>query len=296
MSAADRSTYEQTGALPDAIKPTFTDDAPPASSAAPVVEPPAATVATPPPASEPGKPKGAEARAIELKAEIDALLTQRAALRREVAPSQTPPAASSPAPELPPEPDPSNYEKYPLGTSDPAYLKDMTAHAIAADRVAQHAESRKAADAVAARDAGIELGTRVKSFTAKYADFEAVTRGVTGIAPGSMLDAWILSSKGLGFEALYHFGKNPDVLASILAIRDPIEQIETVVLLGHSLKDATAAPPVKTKTDAPAIPPTLDTRPSAADNDAEAAMARGDAAAYQRIMNERDIAASGRRK
>lgn len=295
LSAADRADYERTGELPETAKPTFVDDKPPASSAAPAVEPPASTDALPKADSEPAdndpdyKPK--------TKARIDSLLTDNKRLKDELArrpvaaapPVQTPPAASSPALEVPPEPDGTNYEKYPLGTADPAYVKDVAAHAVAVDRVQRQNEARDASTAQATREAAAELTSRVETYKGKYADFEDVTKGVKGIAPSSMLDAWILSSKSLGFEALYHFGKHPDVLARILAISDPIEQIETVVLLGHSLKEG-AAPAPKTKTEAPAPPPLLDTRPNAADNDAEAAMARGDAAAYQRIMNEHEMA------
>ncbi len=292
MSAADRASYEASGELPDAIKPTFTEDSSPSKPAEQVVE--TATRVEPP--SEAAKPKGAEARAAELKAEIEGLLKKRSDLRRDLQPpqTQTPPAASSPAPvALGPEPDSNDYTKYPLGTSDPQYLRDMARHEARAEFAAERTLSAEAAATQRVQTENQRLASewqqKVAAVQATHADVVEKFSQPIGIPAGSAMDVWILESE-LGPTTLYHLYDHPDEVARIVAL-SPVRQLEAMVLLGHSLQSAT--PPVKTKTNAPAPPPTLDTRAAPAAADADAALARGDFAAYTRIQNELDLAKSG---
>lgn len=293
LSATERAEWRRTGTLPEP-KPTETNAAP--SPAAPA-EPAAEIAATPgsekpptPPseAATPSKEKGAEARIKELLAKNKELEARLAA----PPPVQALPAAPPPAQAADPEPDATDYEKYPLGTADPKYIRDLSAH-IAKGMLAEHraqqakAETETRQRAEHAR-ASAELAERTTSIKEKHADFEEVARGVKGIAPGSPLDAFILGSKRYGFEALYHLGKHPDELARIMAIPDVIEQVEELVLLGHALTSATPAP--KTETTAPPPPKTLGTRATNVADPAEAALARGDFGEYRRLTNERDLA------
>lgn len=291
MSAADRASYEATGELPDAIKPTFAEDS---SSSKPAAQA-ASTDATPPPASESGKGKNAETRKAELQAEIDGLLKQRADLRRETAPRPLASVAAPPpaAVDLGPKPDGTDYTKYPLGTADPQFLEDLARHTaksmLAEERAAHTAAAAKTQAQTDNQRIASEWKTKVETVKAKHADVIEKFSQPINIPAGSAMDAWILESE-MGPETLYHLYDHPDEVTRILAL-SPVRQLEAMVLLGHSLQSD--APPVKTKTDAPPPVPTLDTRPAAAANDAEAALARGDFAAYTRIQNELDLAKSG---
>lgn len=293
MSAADRSSYERTGVLPDAIKPTFEGD----SSSPKPAEQAAPTGATPPPDSEPGTGKGAEARKAELKAEIDTLLKQRADLRKETAP-RPPATIAAPPPaavDLGPKPDGTNYETYPLGTADPQYLEDLASHMartiIAADRKAADETAAKARTQTEHQRMAQDWQQRVGAVKDKHPDVIEKFSQPIGIPAGSAMDAWILESD-MGPETLYHLYDHPDEVTRILAL-SPVKQLEAMVLLGHSLVDA--APVIKTKTDAPPPAPLLDTRATPSAHDADAAMARGDFAEYSRLANERDMAKSGRK-
>lgn len=300
MTEAQRADYQRTGDLPAAVKPTFTDD-PPASSAAPQAEPAAATAAPAQADSDPAdtdpdyKPK--------TKARIAALLTETKRLKDELAkratapPAQTLPAASSPAPvEIGPKPDGTDYTKYPQGTSDPQYLEDLAgwkALSIRADERKADTE-RTTKERAAAETARIrtEWGQKVDAIKATHPDAMEKFQQPIAIAPGSAADLWILES-AMGPETLYHLYDHPEEVARITAL-SPLQQIEAMVVLGLSVKGA--APTVKTKTDAPAPAPRLDTRPSSGADDAEAAMTRGDFAAYTRIMNDRETAGLRSRK
>jgi hypothetical protein len=288
MSAADRASYEATGEMPDAIKPTFAADSSPAEPAAQA----ASTDATPPAASEPAKGKGAETRKAELQAEIDGLLKKRAELRAETAPR--PPATQAAPPpaavEIGPKPDGTDYTKYPLGTSDPQYVEDLAgwkASALLADRDKQSAEqSAKAHAQSETQRIQTEWTRKVEAVKADHPDAVEKFSQPIAIPAGSAADLWILESE-MGPKTLYHLYDHPDEVARITAL-SPLQQIEAMVLLGVSLKDA--VPPVKTTTDAPPPAPRLDTRTSAGADDADAALARGDFAGYTRIMNARETA------
>jgi hypothetical protein len=295
MTAAQREDYQRTGELPTEIKPTFDGDSSPPVQAAPAAE---IAATDPPPASEPAKPaKGAEARKAELQAEIDGLLKQRAELRKQPPPVQTPPAASSPAPvDLGPKPDGTDYTKYPLGTSDPQYVEDLAGwkarELFASERKATAEATAKATATADATRIAQDWQRRVETVKSKHPDVIEKFSEPIAIPQGSAADLWVLESD-MGPETLYHLYAHPEEVARITAL-SPLKQIEAMVVLGLSLTDA--APPVKTKTEAPAPAPTLDTRPAAAANDADAAMARGDFAAYTRIKNEQEMAGLRGRK
>lgn len=303
MSADQRQHWKLTGELPSDKPAEKTADKPsttqPASSAAAPADRAVETATPTPPASEPAPAKDAEARKKELAAEVEGLLAQRAKLRQELerpAPQNAHPPASQPAAAA--KPDPTDYEKYPLGSADPQFVEDMSDWKAKAILATHQAEQTKAATEARQRreaiEAGQELAARTEAIKTRHPDFEDVAKTVKGIAPQSVMDSFILGSKRYGFDTLYHLGQHPAELARIQAIADPIEQFEELVLIGHAL--TTDTPPVKTQTDAPPPPPTLGTRASTVVDEAEAALARGDVPAYRRIMNEREMSATSKKK
>lgn len=297
MSETERHDWRMTGKLPDAKDPTPPADSSPAEPVEQVASTDAAVEATTEvAAADPIKAK--------TKARIDEVLAgqarERARAERAEAhirdlearshqpPPDARPAASSAAPAGLVKPDPAAFD---YGTSDPAYLEALTDYKVAVSV----AQQREAWDQHAQHVRAFEESTRVitafeqKAAQARQAhpDFDVVAMlAPTEIQPGTAADLWVLEDEA-GAEILYHL-QQPAHAAErrrILAM-DPRSQLKELVRLGDRL---TAQPPTARSTQAPPPPPTLSTRATPGDP-VERAIRDGDTAAYNKHMNERELA------
>lgn len=299
LSADDLHKWRMDGKLPTE-RPIET---PADSSPAAVVEDqPASTDASLVAASEPAEP----ALKAKTKARIDELLAKsareaeraeraerRAAdLEARLQPSQTRPAASSPAPAGPVEPNP---EAFPYGTADPGYVKAMAKYEanalIQSERqafadhqrdVAARAESQRVWDA---------FNEKAAVAREKHADFDAVAlQAPTEIQRDSLADLWVREDDA-GAEILYHLQQPANAAERRRILALPYnKQIKELVRLGDRL---TGDVPAARSTNAPPPPPALRTRATPGDP-VESALKSRDYAAYKRAADERDIAAGKR--
>jgi hypothetical protein len=295
LSDTQLHDWRMTGNLPT------TDPAPPAASPpAPAGDQPASTDASPVAASEPAKPKGADARIPELLADRAKERERAERAERRLAeierqrqpPVDARPAAPSAAPAGLVKPDP---ESFAYGTSDPGYVEALTDYKLAVHKAEMRAENEREQQAARAYEESQRVITafeaRRAEARAKHADFEAVAMlAPTEIQKGSAADLWVLEDEA-GAEILYHL-QQPNNAAErrrILAL-GPREQLKELVRLGDRL---TADPAVARSTQAPPPGPTLGTRSTPADP-VERALAMGDSdegtRAYIEAENRRELA------
>lgn len=165
-----------------------------------------------------------------------------------------------------------------------------------------------------------EIQQRVEQARKDYDDYdEVVASGVAAkddagrelifIPEGSHLQAFFLDSDR-GQDVLYEILKDPDAHAAIFARNEKgdrftmpaIRQLRELAKIEAGLKpkvaaaagdDKTAASPAPKRTPPklPAPPTELGARNSAPADEADAALARGDTAAYMRIVNQRETKA-----
>lgn len=302
LSDVELTAWRMTGDLPRTSP--VTDAAAASSPAQAVSDPPASTDALPGAASEAAEP----ALPAKTKARMDELLADRAKerdradraerhireqeARRQPPPPDVRPAASSPAPAGSTAPDP---ESFPYGTSDPGYLKALTAHTVAETLASERAKWEDGQRQIRAKDESTRVirGFEEKAAVArtKHADFDAVALlAPTEIQPGSATDLFILEDPA-GGEVLYHLQSpaNTAERRRILAL-GPLDQLKALVRLGDRL---TAESPAARSTTAPPPAPTLITRATPADP-VDRALAMGDSdeatGAYMRAQNARDLA------
>jgi len=178
------------------------------------------------------------------------------------------------------------------------------------------AEEQKVADSVQAKS---------KAAIEKYKDFyEVAANPKMPIPSGSAVDLFIKDSDNPG-EVLYYLGKHPEILAEFYGCAydpdtkmwdygdfdlktgkftnhvSPIRQVKRLEAIERELSAAPAAKPAAE--DRPVNPPPaklppppteLGGRRAAPVDEAEAALQRGDFAAWKRISDARDIKASSR--
>ena len=252
----------------------------------------------PQPASEPGTPAkpNAQTRKAELKAEIDALLKQRADLRREVqtaAPAPAVPVPATPAP-LPADKEPT-IEDF-AGEDDP-YEALLLAKAERRARLVMEAERAQVRQHT-------EQQTRQSAYKARIDDavkadpefFDKVTEAVANLSPSFTLPkgtqpsaANVLADHLMGSEQcpalLLHLSANPHVLQSLLASPNAVELARSFGRLEGSLERSSAEPVTptpKTITDAPAVPRTVGHRAADTGGDeVENAVRNDDVPAYR---------------
>ena len=291
------TAWRQTGTLPTE---TPSPDADSTSASAPAEQAvdtgtPDAPPAAPSPARKP-RVDNAETRKVALAAEIQALLQQRALLRREFdTPQTTPPpradvrpAASSPAPATDPEPDPEDAATYPDGIYDRKFMKDQAnweaRTVLRQEREAAITRHRQAQADHAAYERGQAWVERVDAARAKYPDWEQKIATVA-ILEGSPIDVWVMESPQ-GAELLYGPLSNPAEVRRIAAL-SPLQQVRELVLLEKGLEPA----PAKTITDAPDPPRTLGDRSAAPVDAARRALVNKDFGSYNEAQNARELAA-----
>lgn len=141
---------------------------------------------------------------------------------------------------------------------------------------------------------------RVGKSRDEHADFDAIALGADGpgkdIAPGSVVDQWILDSP-IGAELLYHFGQNRSELRRIGALH-PISAARELTKLEAKLSGETPeakAPPAETKQEIKTTktpPPAREVagRGTAVVDEVTKAVADDDVRAYINSANRRDIA------
>lgn len=247
-------TDETQGAAPAVVEPTAAEptheEAMIAAVKAAAEEP--AVAPTPEGEGEDGKPpkKTAKERIDELtRARHDA---ERVAEEAIAEAERLRAAAAAPVADNDAEPNP---EAYPLGDTDPQYLKDMGAFGARSamkEARAQDAEQaeRNAAQAEASRiDAN--WAQRETAAEEKYPDYdEKVRRGAEAKAwPCTPIMAHTIKTSEQGADVAYHLASNPDEARRIEAL-DPVSQIRAIGRLEAQLADSTPKP--KTVTDAPA--------------------------------------------
>lgn len=297
LSATDLHAWRMTGDVPPADASVTTRDA--ASSAAPAVEDQPVSTETPPEAaSEPATPtRGADKRIPELLADRAkererADRAERHIRELESRARQPPPDARPAAPSAAPAGlEKPNPETFPYGTADPGYLEALTDYKVAATLAQERATWAQGQQEAQQRDEHRRVATafeaKAAAARAAHPDFDAVAMlAPTEIPQGSAADLWILEDEA-GAEILYHLQQpaHADERRRLLAL-GPRDQLKALVLLGARL---TAADPAASPTTAPPPPPTLATRATPGDPVARA-IRDGDAGAYIRAANAREIA------
>lgn len=267
----------------------------------------ASTDATPSPASEPGKASGhkgnAESRKAELDAEIQALLKQRAELRRDLAPLDAKPAVPSPARAKEsddPEPQLSDFESDPAKYPDP-YTALIRAQARWEARQELKAERTQREQAEAAVKAAEAQKTRAEGFRASIAKavesdpgfLDAVSDEVKALKP---FDALAPGEAMTGLNAIAeellvspvapllmrHFSERPADLHRIAAL-SPRELLREMAKLETRFESGSA--PAKTApkvvTNAPTPPTLVVGRGTDSVSDVDAAVKADDVRAYR---------------
>lgn len=178
------------------------------------------------------------------------------------------------------------------------------------------------------RAAAEEIVAKSRPAMEKYPDFMQVAANPDlPIPPGSVVDQFVRDSDDPG-ELAYYIGKHPDVLEEFYGFKfdadtkrwdykdwprgksdgysnliSPIRQVKRLEAIERELsakpaekkEPAAEARPAKTAPPKlPPPPPELSGRGATVGDDAEKALARGDTAAYMRIVNQRELAASRR--
>ncbi len=244
------------------------------------------------------KPKTGEDRKAELHAEIQELLKKRAELQGKTEPpAEKKPADPAPAAVEPPKPpagpkapvepqlaDFTTFAEY--QAADRKYTRELvvfeTQAAIAADRATQ---------ATQAANKTIEESwtKRVREAEALHDDFAAVAFSpTTPITPA--MDGFILKCP-IGPQVLYRLGENASAEGKRIAALDPFDTVEALAEIRNELSGKVTAPPARKHTAAPPPATDLGARNTDAADPVQAALNRGDVAAYMRLANARDAKA-----
>ena len=281
------------------------------------------------PASEPGTPSGhkgnAETRKAQLQAEIDALLKQRAELRREPPVDGKP--ASEPAPRAkrgftkaeleeairfarepigPNEPQLADFEADPVKYPDPyaAYLRavarfdakheaeaTLSAAQEKAAAVTAQAELTKRADACQGRiNAALAADPSLKD-AIDFGQFDAVPSSL--VKPGEVVTpqndlAEAILEHDKPTDLMRYLSEMPADMAALLASPNPRAFWRVLGQIEGRMAVPAKVPP-KTITDAPGPPPTVGTRTSAL-SDVDAALKANDQASYEAARNRQRLA------
>jgi hypothetical protein len=311
LSTSERDHWRMTGELPGAKQDQQDTSTDAAATAAEPADQAASTDATPPPASEPGKPakkaKNADTRVQELLAERHQLQQRLEAYERGGQPPAPQPdanqAASSPA-----TADADTFPDFDTWAAEPANEgKSYETYTRALVRYELEQEQQQIQHVTAIRARGEAFGQRFEaakaadpSFVASLSDDVLRMQPIDGLPPGvpvrpiNLVAQEIIQSEQ-ATSLLRHFSEHPDELralegASPSAIVRAITRLESKYEGQAGSSPAATTPPRSQITKAPEPPPTLGSRPAAPANEAEAALARGDFAAYRDAMNRQEMA------
>lgn len=308
-SMADYAAMRQAERLGTVREPSI-----PASAAGQPAEPAGETAPLPEAASEPAKPSGhkgnAETRKAELESEIQALLKQRAELRREVTPAEpvaaSAPPASQPAPmKVEGEPQYADFEADPARYPDP-YAAWMDARFEWRAKQAEERAAKAVEERLRREQSDRELKQRTSTLQQRIdaaieADpslrerilpnqFDAVPTSLLNGEPAApqndLAEAMLDAEKPADLMA--YLSEQPKALARLLTSPNPRAFWRT---LGQ-IEGQMALPPKrtpKTITDAPEPPHPVGTRLSAL-SDADAALRGGDLSAYEAARNRERLA------
>lgn len=296
----ERSEWLKSGKLPAEV------EAPPAS--------PAPSPAEPAAASEPAQAPEIETRRAKTERRFKEILDDNRQLKERLAKLEAgksaetipAPAAEAPKPTEQSKPDakPSTLaEKIAAINAKDSEFRTYEekivaiAEAVADDRQERVTANQKELDRQKTIEA--QANEAAKKFTASkqlartvHADFDDVTKELgkaSVIAPGSIIEAWILES-AVGTEIMYHFGKNMAELDTIKAM-NPFEQSRALTRLEDKLSppSATSQPTPAPKPEAPPNPRVLGSGATAPKDALEAALKDGDTARYIEEANRRDL-------
>lgn len=307
LTSAQLQNWRLTGELPDAPP-----DSPSAEiGTAPPEDQAASTDATTEAASEPAEPaRGKEKRKKELDAEIQELLQRRAALRAEL---EQPPPTQAPATDASPGSSPAVSEgaEFPefdawaempgnAGRSYEAYTRELTRHVYRQEERARHDAHARAERVKACRQRVDEAAKADPEFYKSLAPEVVTLPTFETLQPGEqptslhVLGQEILQSEHAA-RLMRHFSEHKADLQAMARGR----AADVVRFIGklEARFEAAAAPAPTTPpiTQAPEPPVTLGSKATAPADDVEAAIARGDYAAYARAQTARELAQAGRR-
>jgi len=283
-------------------------------------------------ASEAAKPrKTGEDRAVELKAEIQELLKQRAALRAETAPR---PQVPRPAPASEPAPVAKEFPTYEEFTAVQGqefvpyeqYLREQAKYvarqeweSLKAEEF-RHTESTRAAQdrqvrilsfnerMTAAKESDPEFDKSISDDVAQLPTLDAVVRDEKGlrhrgngryVKPGYVGLAEGLLASDVAPQLMRHFSANPEQLHKLANLltdqqKAALARLEGRIEAGLEKTKEPVQSVRKTVTDAPPPPTTLGGRSANPADPADAAVAANDVAAF-RAARDRERIASIRR-
>lgn len=277
-------------------------------------ETPAASEAATKPAvvEKKAAPKTGEDRKAELRAEIQALLDERAKLQGKIPaaapgekPADPPPAAVVAPPAAKPaepgkrpvKPDPKDFSTMgALREADAQYAEDNAKYyaleAVQTDRATRE---------VASQNQVIQTALQARQAEARAMfpdDFDAVALNPKTPLTKAM-DGWILKNSklegGLGMHVLYRLGQNDSAEALRIGQLDAYDQAEELNKIrdsftGKTAAAAAAATPAKRQTTTAPSPATdLGSRTAEPGDPIMAALARGDMETYTRLQNAAEI-------
>jgi hypothetical protein len=279
-------------------------------------------------ASEAAKPrKTGEDRALELKAEIQELLKQRAQLRQETAAR---PQAPRPTPASEPAPVAKEFPTYEEYTAQPGqefvpyeqYLREQAKYVARQEWESLRQTERQEAEAVqrtqerqarissfnermtAAKESDPEFDKSISDEVAGLPTFDAVVRDDKGlrhkgsgryVKPGYVFLAEKLLASDVAPQVMRHFSAHADEMHRLANLLPDQQQAAFARLEGRieaaQEKSEVPVPPVrKTVTDAPKPPTTLGGRSANPANPVDAAVAAHDVGAFRQARRAERIA------
>ena len=283
-SPEEYKTWRETGKTPTKAVPAAADE--PAEAQAEGEQPEKADSA---PAA---KPKQKTQQTTERR--IQELLQERHELREKLAElskngkqqvqTESRPASKLEAPKRPQQKDFSTWEDYESALAK--HVEDLADYKIsqALEEREQKAAEKRKQDEIAQRNREIEKSwmERKTAAEAKHADFAETVKDVP---LSDVMDAWILDSD-IGAEVLYWLGQNRSDAKRISEL-NPFKAARELT----KLEDKLSGPLASTRRVTQATPPAREVRATATTGDeAQAAIQRGDFAAYQAIVNRREAA------
>lgn len=280
-----------TGKLPEAKK-----EASPSSPAAetPEADTPEVDAAE----SETAKTPEIETRRAKTERRFKELLADQQKLKAEIAElragkaaeTKTAPAAESQPPEkstakskLQEKIDAINANDSKYSTYEEKVI--AIAEAVADDRFEQRDAAHQRQSEATERTKRLDVSK--EAARSAHKDFDDVIKDLGKadvVAPGSVIEAWILDSD-VGGELMYYFGQNREELDKIKSM-NPFAQSRALTRLEDKFTSQSA--PVKTETKAPPAPRELGSGATAPKDDLEAAVKDGDAGRYIQEANRRD--------
>jgi hypothetical protein len=311
LAAGDQASYSaarQAERLGKPLEPFIPDSASGQPS-----EKAADTAASVKPASEPGDPSGhkgnAETRKAELKAEIDALLKQRAELRRETAPPAAAHAlpASQPAPKAEGEPQYADFEADPATYPDPyaawmdarfewrAAQAEARATRAVEERLQQEASTRELKQRTSTLQSRIDAAVTADPTLPERIlsdQFDAVPSSLLQpgdpVSPQNDLAEALLDSEQ-PTDLMVYLSEQPKELAALLTSASPRAFWRTLGQIEGRMSAPKRTAP-KTITDAPTPPPTVGTRHESGSS-LDVALKTHDQAAYNAERRRQRLAA-----